>query len=128
MKRKLVSALAVIVMFLSVTLQAATIKRSFKGETTTSLNGTTLSGSEQSSGDIDMETSGYVAAQVDVAITFLAGSCSVGDEDITIRVYGSLDGTNYDTIVLSTTVIECVASATTKRIYYGYRMRSICYN
>ena len=89
----------------------ATIKRVFKGLTTSSLNGTALTGSEQSSGNIDLATDGYVAAQISVAVAFHAS----GTQDVEIKVYGYLDSAAVSNIASNVLRIKCDAG-TTQRI------------
>jgi hypothetical protein len=53
----------------------------------------TLSGTTESySSDIDMETNGYEGAHVTVEIDYDA----TPTDEVNIKLYGSLDGTNYD--------------------------------
>ena len=53
----------------------------------------TLSGTTESySSDVDMETNGYEGAHVTVEIDYDA----TPTDDVKIKLYGSLDGTNYD--------------------------------
>lgn len=53
----------------------------------------TLSGTTESySSDVDMETNGYEGAHVIVEINYDA----TPTDDVTIKLYGSLDGANYD--------------------------------
>jgi len=53
----------------------------------------TLSGTTESfSSDIDLETNGYEGAHLIVEMNYDA----TPTDDVTISIYGSLDGTNYD--------------------------------
>ena len=53
----------------------------------------TLSGTTESySSDVDLETSGYEGAHVIVEINYDASPT----DDVKIKLYGSLDGSNYD--------------------------------
>jgi hypothetical protein len=53
----------------------------------------TLSGTTESySSDVDMETNGYEGAHVTVEIDYDA----TPTDEVKIKLYGSLDGTNYD--------------------------------
>lgn len=74
----------------------ATIKKNWAAQTQIEGTGdgyTTLSGtSEEYSADVDLETNGYEGAHVVVEINY---DVSPADE-VNIKLYGSLDGTNYD--------------------------------
>jgi hypothetical protein len=53
----------------------------------------TLSGTTESySSDVDMETNGYEGAHVTVEINYDASPT----DEVKIKIYGSLDGSNYD--------------------------------
>jgi len=58
------------------------------GDSYTTLSGTT----EEFSADVDMETNGYEGAHVTVEIDY----DSTPTDEVKIKLYGSLDGTNYD--------------------------------
>ena len=58
------------------------------GDGYTTLSGTT----EEYSSDVDLETSGYEGAHVIVEINYDASPT----DDVKIKLYGSIDGTNYD--------------------------------
>ncbi len=74
----------------------ATIKKNWAAQTQVegSSDGyTTLSGTtEEYSADVDMETNGYEGAHVIVEINYDA----TPTDEVKIKLYGSLDGTNYD--------------------------------
>jgi len=74
----------------------ATIKKNWAAQTQIEGSGdgyTTLSGTtEEYSADVDLETNGYEGAHVIVEINY---DTSPTDE-VKSRLYGSLDGTNYD--------------------------------
>lgn len=69
---------------------AAQIEGSGDGYTT--LSGTT----EAYSSDVDLETSGYEGAHVIVEINF----DGTPTDDVKVKLYGSLDGSNYDDVPL----------------------------
>lgn len=58
------------------------------GDGYTTLSGTT----EEYSADVDLETNGYEGAHVIVEINYDA----TPTDEVKIKLYGSLDGTNYD--------------------------------
>jgi hypothetical protein len=58
------------------------------GDGYTTLSGTT----EEYSSDVDLETSGYEGAHVIVEINYDTSPT----DDVKIKLYGSIDGTNYD--------------------------------
>ncbi|MEK7996527.1 MAG: hypothetical protein AAB403_22225 [Planctomycetota bacterium] len=74
----------------------ATIKKSWAslsqiigtGDGYTTLSGTT----ESYSSDVDMETNGYEGAHVTIEINYDASPT----DEVKIKLYGSLDGSNYD--------------------------------
>ena len=58
---------------------------------------TTLSGTTESySSDVDLETNGYEGAHVIVEVDFDA----TPTDDVDVKIYGSLDGTNYDDVAM----------------------------
>lgn len=64
---------------------------------------TTLSGTTEEYSDVvDMETNGYEGAHVQPEVNFDAGPT----DDVIIKVYGSLDGTNFDDTSLHQIVID----------------------
>jgi len=85
----------------------AIISRSFGSESTI-VNADSFTNTEEYSSDVDLETSGYVGSHIDIAVTFHAS----GAQDVDISIYGSIDGTNYDTIALSAVRIPVTAGAT----------------
>lgn len=74
----------------------ATISKSWSAQTWIeggAASWTTLSGTtEEFSGAVDLETLGYEGAHVMVEVDFDASPT----DDVDVRVYGSLDGTNWD--------------------------------
>ncbi len=74
----------------------ATIKKNWATQTQIESTGdgyTTLSGTtEEYSADVDLETNGYEGAHVIVEINYDASPT----DEVKIKLYGSLDGTNYD--------------------------------
>jgi len=74
----------------------ATIKKNWAAQTQiegTSDGYTTLSGTtEEYSADVDLEANGYEGAHVIVEINYDASPT----DEVKIKLYGSLDGTNYD--------------------------------
>lgn len=74
----------------------ATIKKNWATQTQIEGTGdgyTTLSGTtEEYSADVDLETNGYEGAHVIVEINYGASPT----DEVNIKLYGSLDGTNYD--------------------------------
>ena len=74
----------------------ATIKKNWAAQTQIEGTGdgyTTLSGTtEEYSADVDLETNGYEGAHVIVEIDYDASPT----DEVKIKLYGSLDGTNYD--------------------------------
>jgi hypothetical protein len=74
----------------------ATIKKNWAAQTQIEGTGdgyTTLSGTtEEYSADVDLETNGYEGAHVIVEINYDASPA----DEVNIKLYGSLDGTNYD--------------------------------
>ena len=74
----------------------ATIKKNWSSATQIEGTGdsyTTLSGTtEDFSADVDLETNGYEGAHVIVEIDYNA----TPTDEVKIKLYGSLDGTNYD--------------------------------
>ena len=74
----------------------ATIKKNWASQSQfegTSDGYTTLSGTtEEYSADVDLETNGYEGAHVTVEIDYDA----TPTDEVKIKLYGSLDGSNYD--------------------------------
>jgi len=74
----------------------ATISKNWAAQTQIEGSGdgyTTLSGTtEEYSADVDLETNGYEGAHVIVEIDYDATPA----DEVKIKLYGSLDGTNYD--------------------------------
>ncbi len=74
----------------------ATIKKNWASQSQIEGSGdgyTTLSGTtEEYSADVDMETNGYEGAHVTVEIDYDA----TPTDEVKIKIYGSLDGSNYD--------------------------------
>ena len=74
----------------------ATIKKNWAAQSQIEGTGdgyTTLSGTtEEYSTDVDFETNGYEGAHVIVEINYDASPT----DEVKIKLYGSLDGTNYD--------------------------------
>lgn len=74
----------------------ATIKKNWAAQTQIEGTGdgyTTLSGTtEEYTADVDLETNGYEGAHVIVEIDYDASPT----DEVKIKLYGSLDGTNYD--------------------------------
>ncbi len=74
----------------------ATIKKNWASQSQIEGTGdgyTTLSGTtEEYSADIDLETNGYEGAHVTVEIDYDA----TPTDEVKIKLYGSLDGSNYD--------------------------------
>ncbi len=74
----------------------ATIKKNWASQSQIEGTGdgyTTLSGTtEEYSADVDLETNGYEGAHVTVEIDYDA----TPTDEIKIKLYGSLDGSNYD--------------------------------
>ncbi|MCH7559682.1 MAG: hypothetical protein IIB56_19835 [Planctomycetes bacterium] len=74
----------------------ATIKKNWASQSQIEGTGdgyTTLSGTtEEYSADVDMETNGYEGAHVTVEIDYDA----TPTDEVKIKLYGSLDGSNYD--------------------------------
>jgi len=74
----------------------ATIKKNWAAQSQIEGTGdgyTTLSGTtEEYSADVDLETNGYEGAHVIVEINYDASPT----DEVKIKLYGSLDGTNYD--------------------------------
>lgn len=74
----------------------ATIKKNWAAQTQIEGTGdgyTILSGTtEEYSADVDLETNGYEGAHVIVEINYDASPA----DEVNIKLYGSLDGTNYD--------------------------------
>jgi hypothetical protein len=74
----------------------ATIKKNWAAQSQIEGTGdgyTTLSGTtEEYSTDVDLETNGYEGAHVIVEINYDASPT----DEVKIKLYGSLDGTNYD--------------------------------
>ncbi len=74
----------------------ATIKKNWASQSQIEGTGdgyTTLSGTtEEYSSDVDMETNGYEGAHVTVEIDYDA----TPTDEVKIKLYGSLDGSNYD--------------------------------
>jgi len=75
-----------------------TIKKTWTADTWIeggSSSWTTLSGTtEQYSSGVDLATDGYEAAQVVAEVDFDAGPT----DDVRVKVYGSLDGTDWDDV------------------------------
>lgn len=74
----------------------ATIKKNWASQSQIEGTGdgyTTLSGTtEEYSSDVDMDTNGYEGAHVTVEIDYDA----TPTDEVKIKLYGSLDGSNYD--------------------------------
>jgi hypothetical protein len=74
----------------------ATIKKNWASQSQIEGTGdgyTTLSGTtEEYSADVDLETNGYEGAHVTVEIDYDA----TPTDEVKIKLYGSLDGSNYD--------------------------------
>jgi hypothetical protein len=74
----------------------ATIKKNWASQSQIEGTGdgyTTLSGTtEEYSADVDLETNGYEGAHVTVEIDYDATPA----DEVKIKLYGSLDGSNYD--------------------------------
>jgi len=74
----------------------ATIKKNWAAQSQIEGTGdgyTTLAGTtEEYSADVDLETNGYEGAHVIVEINYDASPT----DEVKIKLYGSLDGTNYD--------------------------------
>ena len=74
----------------------ATIKKNWASQSQIEGTGdgyTTLSGTtEEYSADVDMETNGYEGAHVTVEIDY----DTTPTDEVKIKLYGSLDGSNYD--------------------------------
>jgi len=74
----------------------ATIKKNWASQSQIEGSGdgyTTLSGTtEEYSADVDMETNGYEGAHVTVEIDYDV----TPTDEVKIKIYGSLDGSNYD--------------------------------
>ena len=74
----------------------ATIKKNWASQSQIEGSGdgyTTLSGTtEEYSADVDLETNGYEGAHVIVEIDY----DGTPTDEVKIKLYGSLDGTNYD--------------------------------
>jgi len=74
----------------------ATIKKNWASQSQIEGTGdgyTTLSGTtEEYSADVDLETNGYEGAHVTVEIDY----DDTPTDEVKIKLYGSLDGTNYD--------------------------------
>ena len=79
----------------------ATISRSWGADTYiegSAGSWTTLSGTtEEYSSDVDLETGGYEGAHIVVEVDFDASPT----DDVIVNVYGSLDGSNYDKVPVS---------------------------
>jgi hypothetical protein len=60
-----------------------------------------VGGTEQTSSDIDLETGGHEGAHC-----FLEYYPSGGTDDLKVKVYASLDGTNYDTVPLTEFTVD----------------------
>lgn len=84
----------------------ATISKSWSAETQIIGTGdgwVTLSGTTESlSSDVDLETNGYEGAHVIVEVNF----DSTPTDDVDVKIYGSLDGTNYDDTALNSQRID----------------------
>ncbi|MBW1709924.1 MAG: hypothetical protein JRJ73_08600 [Deltaproteobacteria bacterium] len=83
----------------------STAKRVFATESTI-INAVTLSGTTESlSSDVDLETNGYEGAHVTIDAAFDAS----GTQNVAVKIYGSLDGTNYDDEPLFSQEVEVSA-------------------
>lgn len=84
----------------------ATISKTWRAEATP-MNAVTLADATESfSSDVNLETDGYEASHVTVDVTFGASP----EFGVSVAVYGSLDGTNYDDIPMFSQGIAEVAS------------------
>lgn len=70
----------------------ATISKSWAAPATIMSANALVDATEEYSSDVDLETNGYEAAHVTVDVTFGA----TVEYGVTVSIYGSLDGTNYD--------------------------------
>lgn len=86
----------------------ATGKRVFRAEATP-LSAQELGNTAESlSSDVDLETGGYIGSHVTVDVTFHAS----GTRNVTVSVYGSLDGSNYDDVAIFSQQVTVTAGAT----------------
>jgi fructose-specific phosphotransferase system component IIB len=86
----------------------ATAKRIFRAEATP-LNAQALGATAESfSSNVDLETDGYMGSHVTVSVTF-HGS---GAQNVVVAAYGSLDGTNFDTIPMFSQEVAVTAGVT----------------
>jgi fructose-specific phosphotransferase system component IIB len=86
----------------------ATGKRTFRAEATP-MSAVELGATAESvSTNVDLETDGYMGSHVTVSVVFHAS----GAQNVVIALYGSLDGTNFDTIPLFSQQVGVTAGAT----------------
>ena len=86
----------------------ATGKRVFRAEATP-MDGQALGATAESfSSNVNLETDGYMGSHVTVSVVFDAS----GAQNVVIALYGSLDGTNFDTIPLFSQQVAVTADAT----------------
>jgi hypothetical protein len=86
----------------------ATGKRTFRAEATP-MDGQELGATAESvSTSVNLETDGYIGSHATVSVVFHAS----GAQNVVIALYGSLDGTNFDTIPLFSQQVAVTAGAT----------------
>jgi len=86
----------------------ATGKRTFRAEATP-MSAVELGATAESvSTNVDLETDGYMGSHVTVSVVFHAS----GAQNVVIALYGSLDGTNFDTIPLFSQQVAVTAGET----------------
>jgi len=85
------------------------VYRSFRAVATI-VNADTFTNTEEFSSDVDLETDGYEGSHLFCSIVFHAS----GAQDVLLNIYGSLDGSAYDTIALASVRVPVTAGATKK--------------
>jgi len=84
----------------------ADIRKSWGAETQIEGSGggwTTLSGTtEEYSADVDLETNGYEGAHVIVEVD----ADATPTDDVKVKIYGSLDGSNYDDTPMAQVTVD----------------------
>lgn len=87
----------------------ATISRIYRAPATI-VNADTFTNTEEFSSDVDLETDGYEGSHLTCSVVFHAS----GTQDVILSIYGSIDGSTYDTIALASIRVSLTAGATKK--------------
>lgn len=85
----------------------ATISRVYRAVATI-VNADTFTNTEEYSSDVDLETDGYEGSHITASVAFHAS----GTADAILNLYGSLDGSTYDTIALASIRVPITAGGT----------------